>query len=132
MNRLTEKLKDGLSNTYNTKKPTTNIANLGEVVQKLGQLEDLEEELGCDLLTWYRLLMSNIKTIYVIDDDDEIVKKEIDDSEYHGFFVGGDYCFMDEDGSEYYPRNFNKIWFLTKEEAEKYLGVKENEISKIN
>lgn len=52
--RLTEKLNDSLYNTYCTKKPPENLANLGEVVQKLGQLEDLEEMLGMELLELFK------------------------------------------------------------------------------
>lgn len=54
MKRLTEKLNDSLYNTYCTKKPPENLANLGEVVQKLGQLEDLEEMLGMELLELFK------------------------------------------------------------------------------
>lgn len=85
MKRLTEKLNGGLYNTYCTKKPLENLANLGEVVQKLGQLEDLEEMLGIDL----EKLQETVEKAKKYDEKETSIKvKVIDEPDLHYIY----YC----------------------------------------
>ena len=74
-------------------------------VGKLGQLEDIEEELGIDLVTLLKAL--DYKNIKYFDDG----------CEWH--YVQLNYenkSFICPDGAEYYLKDYGKTWALTKEE----------------
>lgn len=85
-----------------------------EAINKLGQLEDIEEELGIDLITLFKALKNGIKAKW---EQNEIVEITI---------LGGcqlwlnKKCFqlVDYNGKEwsYYFKDYGKTWALTKEE----------------
>ena len=95
--RLTEKDK----NTFLTKQPFT------EMINKLGQLEDIEEELGIDLKTFFRIYSA--KHFYLKGKD---YKWKIHHRCNNGIVVGTNKLI-------YLPFKFyGKTWALTKEELE--------------
>ena len=55
MNRLTKKKQDGSYVVINGE-----FYNVGEHIDKLGQLEDIEKELGIDLITLFKALKNGI------------------------------------------------------------------------
>ncbi len=57
MNRLTEKIKEGFY-------ITPNINSTDDLKYKLGQLEDIEEELGIELITLFRALKGEIYSLH--------------------------------------------------------------------
>lgn len=83
--------------------------NREKAIQKLGQLEDIEEELGIDLVTLFKVLKNGV---YYKNEFGEIVRGypryESDVEEY---VIGGvrDYTFL---------KDYGKTWALTKEELE--------------
>ena len=110
MNRLTKKdtLRDNGYAIKNLSYETTIAVN-----DKLGQLEDIEEELGIDLITYLRLVIvhKNNSLNYIYD------KKNNDYEKIKGW------DFFDEMklsyGSEnYYFKDYGKTWALSKEELE--------------
>ena len=112
MSRLTKKRKDGLyDNSYGV---------CDEEACKLGQLEDIEEELGIDLITLFKAMKQGI-----------YYKEEVWGKMFSGFssiiyLSLKDKCLMEEcdDGSihdsiyyhNYYFKDYGKTWALTKEE----------------
>lgn len=99
--RLTNKRKDGFYEDID-ECVVTNCSN------KLGQLEDIEEELGVDLITLWKAINTRI-----------FVRTDCD---YH--FVGFDCLEQDSKGDWYwdtvdgnfYLKDYGKTWALTKEE----------------
>ncbi len=87
--------------------------NLTEIFDKLGQLEDFEEELGIDLITLLKAL--DQEDVYVklpngrIDKCSFIVEKIADN--VFGFSYP-----IHEDWIYYYLKDYGKTWALTKEE----------------
>ena len=99
-----------------------NLHILQELVDKLSQLEDIEEELGIDLVTLFKALKSK-EVIYKRKRG--IVHRETTletyvilglafDDEYYGLWV------YDKFGDEMllYVKDYGKTWALTKEELE--------------
>jgi len=84
----------------------------GTPINKLGQLEDIEEEIGIDLVTFFKAL----KGIYI---------------KPNNIYVGSPYlCFAENENRElefqfkvvgtwYKVKDYGKTWALTKEELEK-------------
>ena len=102
--RLTHKLENG---TYlaKTDNPNTSIeTDIRNCVQKLGQLEDIEDELGIDLITIYKAL----KNGYYYKDEDGSIQYIDDNCLFKDIFNA-----IKEMAKEY-----NKSWALTKEELE--------------
>lgn len=61
MNRLTKKNdKPLVGDYYSDSKDATTI----DIKNKLGQLEDIEEEFGIELVTLFKLWLGKVKTIY--------------------------------------------------------------------
>ena len=116
--RLTDKNSDiGWNNKYYVK-PSLFSENGVKAIDKLGQLEDIEDELGIDLITLFKALKQ--EWIYRKDYfPDRIVKCSPRGIKKDGLRV------LDED--EYYLEDtitleyeeFGKTWALTKEELEK-------------
>lgn len=118
MKRLTEKFRDGY--TYSIKRKDMNIHGdslIGEFPDKLGQLEDYEDELGIGLITLFKALDNGIyyrkeNDIYKIDIN-YICKNKLG---YIGYSLGA----YDDD----YPdidiwflfKDYGKTWALTKDE----------------
>ena len=114
MNRLTEKIKEGFY-------ITPNINSTDDLKYKLGELEDIEEELGIDLKVYHKLmnmLYCGEPNILYIKDKDKIVQVGI---------LEIDYCkkkiifYKDKSYNEDYVYGFiqyGKTWALTREELE--------------
>lgn len=90
------------------------IATRENKLEKLGQLEDIEEELGIDLLTYFKI--KSAKSVYVKEEINGISEmlvrpsKDSIDVCYKGFvnIPECDYCLQFKD--------YSKTWALTKEE----------------
>lgn len=111
MNRLTKKC----SNYLPQYERETN-ENYYDLVYKLGQLEDIEEELGIDLITLFKALDRN-NNIYVKDDnkivefDETLIDKRTLDKYQLYLSQGYEYMCL---SFKYY----GKTWALTREELE--------------
>lgn len=110
--RLTEK--DG--KYYRIAEPYINWTNgVQRVVKKLGQLEDIEQELGIDLITFVKLNKTS-----------EIYDKEEETSMFFNWIDLENKCLVCEDDFDemsggylhfyYYFKDYGKKWALTKEE----------------
>ena len=94
---------------------TEYLGNAWYCMQKLGQLEDVEEELGIDLITLFKALKNGI---WVKFDDDFgftgkphiVIHKD----------KATDLCFRDKkwwiQENDFYLKDYGKTWALTKEE----------------
>ena len=81
---------------------------------KLAQLEDIEEELGIDLITLFKAFQN---TIYVKWDNEKIPHKDKVEEIYFADF--DEMCFMLSKTREAISvRDYGKHWALTKEELE--------------
>ena len=83
------------------------------IYNKLGQLEDIEEELGIDLITLFRALT---KGIYIKDDKliDHLTGLQLDLS-----LITNEYSFYCDYYIQYYRlKDYGKTWALNKEELE--------------
>lgn len=93
------------------------------IVEKLGQLEDIEEELGIDLITFVKAQLNGVWF-----KSNEIEKEEEFSVEYKVKhlpvrFIASEKCFalIDENNCQCGDlrfRNYGKTWALTKEELE--------------
>lgn len=116
MSRLTEKnIKSGIYYPLETE-PTYDECKI-ICVQKLGKLEDIEDELGIDLTTFVKL--TKAKEIYDIEEDDTTTFTYID-FENHLIVCIDDFDEMSERYFEwsYRFKDYGKTWALTKEELE--------------
>lgn len=115
MNRLTRKIKGYYSVDLRTCLPMEyeQIENSNACVDKLGKLEDIEEELGIDLIALFRALNDGI---YVIEDNDNyVVEDGIRSIEHWGCGWG---ITTDMESLELLFKDYGKTWALTKEELE--------------
>lgn len=112
MNRLTEKYDDG---SYGISKCTC------EVEKKLGQLEDIEEELGIELVVLFKALYEGV---YVINVYENIIFVEPilsfnKEKSTNLYVLDGITSFPPNKLCEsyfYYFKDYGKTWALTKEE----------------
>lgn len=117
MNRLTMKISEGFYTA-------PNIANTDELKYKLGQLEDIEEELGCPLDIIFKALKNNkVRAIHPIN-------KNIEEAVYVTlYYLGQQWCLgfnsfvWNEkerkcDSWDLFLKDYKKTWALTKEELE--------------
>lgn len=116
MNRLTRKKDNSYVYIHDE------FHNIGEHVDKLGQLEDIEEELGIDLITLFKAVKSGAWTKY----DNEISK--CDECEYEMLDVFIYFYWNDGKHLVFYLSEYGKSWALTKEELDngKSRSIKEN------
>ncbi len=84
-----------------------------DIINKLGQLEDIEEWLGMDLITFLKLLQYN--SIYNLEykrfENKKRVVFELDREHKPVFYVEGIV-------SRWYFKDYNKTWALTKSEEQ--------------
>lgn len=83
------------------------------IIKKLGQLEDIEDELEIDLITLFKALTKDFVYIY---HNEELTKCE---QAPCLLCFDGDYCLeyhFDNDIEQVYLKDYGKTWALTKEE----------------
>ena len=122
MNRLTKKAQ--FVRDLITGKEIKYISNESDqmCVDKLGALENIEEEIGIDLITLFNIdkQLNTKKEIWFKNWDDEIDASYRDESDYyiidlkHKAFVKIAYEPLDY----FYFKDYGKTWALTKEELE--------------
>ena len=105
--RLTEKGK--FSELYDTKSATA-------CINKLGQLEDIEEKLGIDLITLFKMLKR--KRIYSVNKYDNKIQQMImyGECDLTGIFVYEKGFEYPECAKHLLYKDYGKTWALTKEE----------------
>lgn len=107
MERLTRKALNGYDGYYQ------------ECCNKLGQLEDIEEELGIELVALFRALE---KGVYVVDyKGQEPYKTSGLELDLKNRVLNYHWSFLDMNGydsgtTKYYFKDYGKTWALTKEE----------------
>lgn len=102
--RLTEKFKD---NYWDKMELNYNQENKGEIVDKLGQLEDIEEELGIDLIILLKALRNGV---YSLTSLKRVVYCRIIRFNYATLTLDVGYH------TYKYLKDYGKTWALTKEE----------------
>ena len=110
MNRLT-KYEPNYESMFPYKLKDEELSTELDSIHKLGQLEDIEEELGIDLITLFKALKDGI----YINEDGSVYKdciKSIEDwSDGWGFISNDDYI-------EVLFKDYGISWALTEEELE--------------
>ena len=110
MNRLTLKIRDGFYTTHN-------INSTDDLKYKLGKLEDVEEEIGIDLITLFKALKEGIFVAY--DSDFGMTNKpkiKITKDIATGICCRDKKWYIQED--ETLLKDYGKTWALTREELE--------------
>lgn len=98
------------------------VADMNKALDKLSQLEDIEEELGIDLITLFNVLKSHeviCKHECGIVYHETTLEKHIIsgfafDDEYYGLWVYDNF----DDEIFLYTKDYGKTWALTREELE--------------
>ena len=118
MKRLTEKWNgiDGLGYTCAD-------YDVPYVIEKLGKLEDIEEELGIDLVTLFKAVSYSNGSIYVRYKGSitEVYISFTDINAYSGKGLLGNgkpMYFFDLEEGEYFFEDYGRTWALTREELE--------------
>ena len=101
--RLTEKVKDYYTCDYSLSK---NVCN------KLGELEDIEEEIGIDLITLFKALKDGVWTKF----NNEISK--CDECEYQMLDIYIYFYWNNGKHLVFLLTDYGRTWALTKEELE--------------
>lgn len=116
--RLTELTNKGMNGTPIYVGSYGNIVNVGDnqatsmVHGKLGQLEDIEDELGIDLITLFKALKDGIYTYFkdFRSGSSELLHTYMEINSFQ-YFTVFDRCLMRF-------KDYGKTWALTKEELE--------------
>lgn len=111
---LFKNAKDIDENKYFLKGEKSYKDTIEAVANKLGQLEDIEEELGIDLITLCKTFEEDI----YIKPDNKIIFVNYDKKEYR-FYEGNINCNTDDGNFTVSIDDYGKTWALTKEELEK-------------
>lgn len=99
------------------------VEDKGRAEEKLYQLENIEEELGIDLVTLIEAMKNGV---YVISYDEGIVFEEpmlgFNQESKTNLYVLDSVCHLPPDelckSSNYYLKDYGKTWALTKEELQ--------------
>ena len=94
--------------------PNRIFFKMNECVQKLGQLEDIEEELGIDLITFFKYLSA--KEVFFINDFNKIQRAVVRSIIKNGLIVFEKAFSWGECDFTLYFNDYGKTWALTKEE----------------
>lgn len=114
--RLTEKENNGYR--VKTDNPNTSIAmDISNAIQKLGQLEDIEDELGIDLITLFKALKNGIWVKHQLGQVYK-VQARLYDLIIDSFSEKLKWCFLANTMLIDF-KDYGKTWALTKEELEK-------------
>lgn len=106
---------------YNTALTDTQLeATKQQCIDKLSQLEEIEKELGIDLITLFKALKNGV---YVVNYDNEIIFEEpmisFNQEKGTNLYVLDSICEIPPNKfCEYYLKDYGKTWALTKEELE--------------
>ena len=121
--RLTKKF----DNEYHVLASNLDLIKCGDIaINKLGQLEDIEEELGIDLITLFKALKNGIyfKTRQELENgkiEDVIIHAEVE-LKFNKTFLGNYYFLVDMSFKTTIGvktnKDYGKTWALTKEELE--------------
>ena len=112
MSRLTEK------NKFDTHYGISISKNLLQsAYDKLGKLEDLEEQLGCPLEVVFKALMNGIYT-KESELDEELELFEVRGIEKKGVSVISKFCSYAECDFTCEYKDYKKTWFLKKDKSE--------------
>lgn len=114
---LEESVKLGFPGERGFKEPVTDLEHMGKVADKLSSLEDIEDELGIDLITLFKAL----KNGYYV--------KDLDGNPHfvgHSDVVGriglekinGGFVMLGRGYREAWTKDYGKQWALTKKELE--------------
>lgn len=124
MSRLTEKIDfiSGYPNRNDLYRPYNNSSKI-ECYKKLGQLEDIEEELGIDLITLFKALKNGFYYRNPWSKDKEVVyASKCDVRSNWGLSVknltktGWGFVLMSNRNTYLIPEDYGKTWALTREE----------------
>lgn len=132
MERLTKRYcvkTGGIEYLLNPKIKTPTPVKILEACQKLGKLEDLEEQIRIPLDIVVRIITRKIGNIFVISNMDLIECNFI--YIYGRCVVGLSKDTNDKTTYMYGFSEFNKLWFLTRKEAEKSLDEMNTQLSLI-
>lgn len=83
-------------------------------LNKLGKYEDIEEELGIDLVTFFKYL--NAKEVFFINDFNEVQRAVVRSINKKGLIVFEEVFSWGECDFILYFNDYGKTWALTKEE----------------
>lgn len=113
MKRLTCKTADGYCDMQ--------IATRENKLEKLGQLEDIEEELGIDLITFHKALKNGVYYKVINKDSANYGKIFFDKYVLWGWDIDSDgnyFTMMQSQIQTFNLKDYGKTWALTKEELE--------------
>jgi len=119
MNRLTEKSLYEFDDEYGYAPDTSDR----KIRNKLGKLEDIEEELGIELVVLFKALYEGV---YIIDSDENIIFEEPmlsfnQEKNTNLYVLDGVTSYPPNKlckSYSYYFKDYGKTWALTKEELE--------------
>lgn len=90
--------------------------NFDRICNKLGKLEDIEEELEIDLITYFKLKPYEIIYVKFDEKDKDVLAFPIYEIDVENKFVS---IILDEcNTGEYLFKDYGKTWALTREELE--------------
>ncbi len=99
---------------WNSDLPTKTLVQMG--MNKLGEHEDIEEELGIDLVTFFKYLSA--KEVFFINDHNEVRKAVVRSIDKKGLIVFEEAFYWGECDFTLYFNEYGKTWALTKEELQ--------------
>ena len=91
--------------------------NYYDAVDKLGKLEDIEEKLGVDLITYFHFLFG--KPVFLKDSTGKIQEITNTGWRYHPFRKSFIWFHKGMEKIQLFIKGYGKTWALTKEELEK-------------
>lgn len=97
------------------------LDNLDPIVNKLGQLEDIEDELGIDLVTFHKALKNGVYYKVIEKSSVNYGKIFFDKYVIWGWNQSSDgtyYAIMQSELQAFNLKDYGKTWALTKEELE--------------
>ena len=96
-----------------------NNKNIDECIKKLGQLEDIEEELGIDLITFFKALKNGV---YYFTQGNQLTKDKVmvNNTNISVEYGKTSFCFVTYFEFELlYFKDYGKTWSLDKKDLEK-------------
>ena len=117
--RLTKKTENGYFHKLFGNSPIYTqkqmISDLDDIVQKLGQLEDIEDELGIDLITLLKALKDGVYYKLNLGQAEKVGDVSLNYCASTGYFIHFEYLNYDICLD---TKDYGKTWALTNEESE--------------